>query len=140
MRILDPEIGNTHRCYAPIPTRGLARVPGGMNLPSVQGLRRQGIEESFGPPPERFIPSDEPLDAAVEIELSDSGRVWRVELTHEACAVAELDGGDRARPDVAIKTDSETWLNLRSGKLTGLEAFEARRLHISGDLALVMRF
>jgi pimeloyl-ACP methyl ester carboxylesterase len=44
------------------------------------------------------------------------------------------------RPDVTIGTDSETWLRLREGGLSGVEAFHQRLLYARGDLDLAVGF
>ena len=45
-----------------------------------------------------------------------------------------------ATPDVTIGTDAATWLRLREGELSGLEAFSERRLYARGDLDLAVGF
>jgi pimeloyl-ACP methyl ester carboxylesterase len=112
-----------------------------MNRPSVQGLRQRKAEESFASLAGRYIPSEDPLRARAEIELRDLDRRWRIDLTGSSCEVAEAEGAiRRPRPDVTISTDASTWLALRAGKTTGLEAFERGNLHIAGNLALATRF
>jgi pimeloyl-ACP methyl ester carboxylesterase len=111
-----------------------------MNLPSVQGLRRQGIEESFASLPDRYIPSDERFSAIADVEITDAERRWRVVMTATRCTVSELTDLKAGRPNVSICTDTSTWSALRAGKLTGLEAFEQGRLEIAGELALALRF
>ena len=39
-----------------------------------------------------------------------------------------------------IGTDAETWLQLREGELSGVEAFSQRRLYARGDLDLAVGF
>ncbi len=43
-------------------------------------------------------------------------------------------------PDVVIGTDASTWLALREGRVSGLDAFSQRRLHARGDLDLALGF
>ena len=43
-------------------------------------------------------------------------------------------------PDVVIGTDASTWLALREGRLSGLDAFSQRRLYARGDLDLALGF
>ena len=43
-------------------------------------------------------------------------------------------------PDVVIGTDAATWLALREGRLSGLDAFAQRRLYARGDLDLALGF
>jgi pimeloyl-ACP methyl ester carboxylesterase len=49
-------------------------------------------------------------------------------------------GATRSRPDVTIGTDADTWLKLRQGELSGLEAFSQRRLYARGKLDLALGF
>ena len=41
---------------------------------------------------------------------------------------------------MVIGTDAETWLQLREGELSGVEAFSQRRLYARGDLDLAVGF
>jgi hypothetical protein len=41
---------------------------------------------------------------------------------------------------VTITTDSATWLTLREGKLSGIEAFQQRRLTVWGNLDYAVAF
>jgi pimeloyl-ACP methyl ester carboxylesterase len=43
-------------------------------------------------------------------------------------------------PDVIIGTDAATWVALREGRLSGLDAFAQRRLYARGDLDLALGF
>jgi pimeloyl-ACP methyl ester carboxylesterase len=93
------------------------------------------VEEAFSSLPERFLGSETP--AIYRVELEDIERDWLVELQGDRCAVA---AGGKGRVDVTIKTDAETWLELREGRLSGLDAFAQRRLHAVGDLDLAIAF
>jgi pimeloyl-ACP methyl ester carboxylesterase len=43
-------------------------------------------------------------------------------------------GGSRRAPDVCISTDSDTWMRLRRGEFSGIDAFQSRKLDVSGNL------
>ncbi len=92
-------------------------------------LRR--VEEAFASLPERYLGVDEGDDAIIQIRLEDVGRSWEVELKPDRCRVGNSPAH---RPDVVIGTDSATWLALREGRLSGLDAFSQRRLWARGDL------
>src|SRR6478672_4395025 len=49
-------------------------------------------------------------------------------------------GGTHRTPDVTIGTDAETWLALRQGELSGVEAYSQRLLYARGDLDLAVAF
>ncbi len=97
-------------------------------------LRR--VEDAFGSLPERYL-GDEGRRARVEIRLSDLGRSWEVELRDHRCRVRT---SPRGRSDVVIGTDAGTWVELREGRLSGLEAFRERRLWARGDLDVAVGF
>jgi pimeloyl-ACP methyl ester carboxylesterase len=49
-------------------------------------------------------------------------------------------GSTRREPDVVIGTDAATWLALREGELSGVEAFSQRTLYARGDVDLAIGF
>jgi pimeloyl-ACP methyl ester carboxylesterase/putative sterol carrier protein len=94
-----------------------------------QRLRR--VEEVFGSLPDRYIGGEDGRRATAQIRLSDIGRTWEIQLRGHACKVRT---SPRVRPDVVVGTDAATWLALREGTLSGLDAFRQRRLWARGDL------
>jgi len=98
-------------------------------------LRR--VEEAFASLPERYLGGEEGRHATVELRLNDVGRTWQVELRGHRCKVRP---SPRGKSDVTIGTDAETWLDLREGRLSGLEAFRQRRLWARGDLDVAVGF
>ncbi len=97
----------------------------------------QRVEDVFGGLPERYLGGEEGRQARVEIRLSDLGRSWQVELQGHRCKVRTSPRGE---PDVTIGTDAATWLALREGRLSGLDAFRERRLWARGDLDVAVGF
>jgi pimeloyl-ACP methyl ester carboxylesterase len=61
-----------------------------------------------------------------------------VRCTPHAARVCK--GGTRRAPDVILSTDSQTWLSLRAGELSGVDAFTENRLHVSGNLDHAIAF
>jgi pimeloyl-ACP methyl ester carboxylesterase len=49
-------------------------------------------------------------------------------------------GATRRDPDVTLATDSETWLRLRRGELSGIAAFQQRLLGVRGNLDYAIAF
>jgi pimeloyl-ACP methyl ester carboxylesterase/predicted lipid carrier protein YhbT len=98
-------------------------------------LRR--VEEAFGSLPKRYLGGEEDRNATVQIRLSDIGRTWEVELRPDRCKVRTSPS---RKPDVVIGTDAGTWLALREGRLSGLDAFQQRRLWARGDLDAAVSF
>jgi pimeloyl-ACP methyl ester carboxylesterase len=92
-------------------------------------LRR--VEEAFATLPERYLGAEEDYEGTVQVRVEDLGRTWEVCLTEDRCKVGTSPS---RRPDVVIGTDAGTWLALRQGRLSGLDAFSQRRLWARGDL------
>src|SRR4051812_40108335 len=99
--------------------------------------RLRAVEDAFASLPERYLGADPGFHASYRIELDDLGLSWAVEMNELACEVSESPKSD---PDVVIGTDAVTWLELREGKLSGLDAFRSRRLWARGNLDLAVAF
>src|SRR4051794_33276001 len=95
------------------------------------------VAAAFASLPERYLGADADFDASFEIRLGDIGRVRGVRLRRERCEVHTSPPTD---PDVVIGTDASTWLALREGRISGLDAFAQRRLYARGDLDLALGF
>ncbi len=93
--------------------------------------------ESVATLPERYLGAEPGFDATFQIRLGDVGRAWEVRARGERC---EVRPSPTREPDVVIGTDAGTWLALREGRLSGLDAFAQRRLYARGDLDLALRF
>ena len=104
---------------------------------SLQEQRVRRVGEAFASLPGRYLGAEPGFDATVQIRLGDVGRTWEVRTTGERCQVRPSPVRD---PDVVIGTDSGTWLALREGRLSGLDAFAQRRLYAHGDLDLALGF
>lgn len=98
-------------------------------------LRR--VEGAFASLPERYLGADPGFEAKYRIELEDLGLSWGVQLDAEGCTVLSKPGRNA---DTVIGTDSSTWLALREGALSGLDAFRSRRLWARGNLDLAVAF
>ena len=81
-----------------------------------QERKFEQVEGAFATLPRRYRGADEGFSARYRIELEDLGMGWGVELSPDRCEVIPGNGRDA---DVIIGTDSETWLELREGKLSG---------------------
>jgi pimeloyl-ACP methyl ester carboxylesterase len=101
--------------------------------PQEQRLRE--VEQAFGTLCERYLGNA--AGASYRIVLEDLGMSWGVELDGERC---EVRSEPRRNPDIVIGTDSETWLGLREGELSGLDAFRSRKLWARGDLDTAIAF
>lgn len=100
--------------------------------------RLAGIERAFRSLPDRFLGADPGFDATYNITLCDLGHTWEVRCTSHVARVRK--GGSRRRADVTIATDSETWMRLRRGELSGIEAFQRRLLTVRGNLDQAIAF
>ena len=97
----------------------------------------QQVEDAFASLTQRYRGADEGFSARYRIELEDLGTGWGVELGPDSCVVVP---GNCKDADVVIGTDSQTWLQLREGKLSGLDAFRSRRLWARGHMDLAIAF
>jgi pimeloyl-ACP methyl ester carboxylesterase len=100
-----------------------------------QRLRR--VEEAFSSLPDRYLGAEPGFDATFQIRLGDVGRTWEVRAKATRC---EVRPSSVHKPDVVIGSDAATWLALREGRLSGLDAFAERRLYARGDLDLALGF
>jgi pimeloyl-ACP methyl ester carboxylesterase len=90
------------------------------------------VEAAFRSLPDRFLGADPGFDATYHIKLCDLGHLWEVRCTPHGARVRK--GGTRREPDVCLSTDADTWMRLRRGEFSGIEAFQSRRLEVSGNL------
>ena len=96
------------------------------------------VDEAFRTLPERYLGAPEDFDATYHVRLGDVGRTWEVRCTTHGARVRQ--GCTRRAPDVVIGTDAQSWLALREGELSGVEAFWQRRLYARGDVDLAIGF
>jgi pimeloyl-ACP methyl ester carboxylesterase len=88
--------------------------------------------------PDRYLGAEAGFDATYHVVLGDIGHTWEVRATTHGARVRK--GVTRRQPDVTIGTDSVTWLRLRRGDFSGIEAFSQRRLYARGSLDLAVGF
>lgn len=100
--------------------------------------RLEAVEAGFRSLPERFLGAEQGFDATWRIVLGDLGHTWEVRCTAHGARVRK--GATGRAPDVVIGTDSATWLALRRGELSGIEAFGRRLLYARGNLDLAIAF
>jgi pimeloyl-ACP methyl ester carboxylesterase len=103
----------------------------------VEDQRIRRVEEAFASLSQRYLGADPGFEASYRIELDDLGMSWAVELDETSC---EVGVSPRSDADVVIGTDAATWLELREGQLSGLDAFRSRRLWARGNLDLGVAF
>ncbi|MEA2307628.1 MAG: hypothetical protein QOH43_4908 [Solirubrobacteraceae bacterium] len=100
--------------------------------------RLHEVEEAFRMLPERYLGARPGFDATYHVRLGDIGHTFEVRATTHGARVRK--GVTRREPDVVIGTDAATWLALRQGELSGVEAFSERRLRARGNLDLALGF
>ena len=98
----------------------------------------QIAEEGFRSLPERYLGADAGFDATYQIKLCDLGHSWEVRCTSHGARVRK--GATLRTPDVTLTTDSSTWLRLRRGELSGIDAFQQRLLGVRGNLDFAVAF
>lgn len=100
--------------------------------------RLAAVEEAFRGLPTRYLGSQDGFDATFHVRLADIGHTWEVRLTTHGARVRK--GVTNRAPDVTIGTDAETWMRLRNGEVSGIDAFSARKLYARGNLDLAVAF
>lgn len=105
-------------------------------LPHAQRLVE--VEQAFRSLPDRYLGADPGFDVTYQIKLYDIGHTWEVRCTPETARVRK--GAGRRAPDVTISTDADTWMCLREGKFSGVEAFQRRLLAVRGNLDCAIGF
>jgi pimeloyl-ACP methyl ester carboxylesterase len=96
------------------------------------------VDRAFRTLPDRYLGAEQGFDATYHIRLCDLGHIWEVRCTERAARVRK--GATRRCPDVTISTDAETWLSLRNGDFSGVEAFQQRLLEVRGNLDYAVAF
>lgn len=104
---------------------------------SMREHRLRRVKEAFASLAERYLGAEEDYRATVQVRLNDLGRTWEIELRPDRCKVHT---SPTRRPDAVIGTDASTWLALRGGRLSGVDAFSRRRLWARGDLDVAVGF
>src|SRR5947209_12572945 len=96
------------------------------------------VERAFRSLPDRYLGADPGFDATYHIKLCDLGHTWEVRCTPHAARVRA--GASRSAADVTLTTDTDTWMSLRAGEFSGLEAFQRRLLGVRGNLDQAVAF
>ena len=109
-----------------------------MSPRTVNAQRLTEVTEAFRSLPDRYLGADPGCDATFQIKLGDLGRTWEIRCTSHAARVRQ--GATRREPDVTMSTDAATWLALRQGELSGIDAFQQRRLAVRGNLDYAIAF
>ena len=104
---------------------------------SLRDQRARRVRRAFAELPERYLGAPPGFDRTFQVRLGDVGRTWEVRARGERCDVRPSPTRD---PDIVIGTDASTWLALREGRMSGLDAFSQRRLYARGDLDLALGF
>src|SRR5438309_9915166 len=94
------------------------------------------VEEAFRTLADRYLGAEPGFDATYHVRLGDVGHTWEVRCTEHGARVRK--GVTRRRPDVTIWTDAATWMRVRQGDFSGLEAFGERKLIARGELDLAV--
>jgi pimeloyl-ACP methyl ester carboxylesterase len=96
------------------------------------------VEEGFRTLPERYLGAPKGFDVTYHVRLGDLGHTFEVRCTEHGARVRK--GISARSADVVIGTDAETWLRLRAGELSAVEAFRDRSLYARGELDNAVRF
>jgi pimeloyl-ACP methyl ester carboxylesterase len=91
-----------------------------------------GVDEAFRTLPARYLGAEPGFDATYRIKLRDIGRTWELRCTTANVLVRK--GDTNRRPDVNIATDARTWMALRAGALSAIDALRGGRIAVRGNL------
>jgi pimeloyl-ACP methyl ester carboxylesterase len=100
--------------------------------------RLGAVDAAFNSLPDRYLGAGPGFDATYQIRLCDIGRTWEVRCTQHGARVRK--GATRRRPDVTISTGADTWMKLREGEFSGVDAFGRRLLGVRGNLDYAVAF
>ena len=109
-----------------------------MSVPVPHAARLAAVDAGFASLTDRYLGADPGFDATWRIVLGDVGHTWEVRCTEHVARARK--GATSRTPDVVIGTDAATWIALRSGQLSGIEAFSRRLLYARGNLDLAIAF
>jgi pimeloyl-ACP methyl ester carboxylesterase len=96
------------------------------------------VDAAFRSLPERYLGTESGFDATYRVVLADIGHVWEVRCGRSAARVHK--GATRRPPDVEIATGWDTWMRLRQGELSGVDAFAQGLLSVHGNLDYAIAF
>jgi len=105
---------------------------------NARAQRLATVEEAFRSLPDRYLGAGAGFDATYHVCLCDIGHMWEVRCTTHGARVRK--GATRRQPDVTLSTDSQTWMQLRAGELSGVHAFQQRLLTVRGNLDHAVAF
>ena len=98
-------------------------------------MRGNEVLESIESLPSRFTGRSNGLNARFRLQV---GKIERdVVVAGGRCRVETSNG---ARPDAEIKVSPKTWSDMDAGRISGIEAFAARRLAIRGSIDKSLHF
>ena len=100
--------------------------------------RLEIVDEGFRSLPDRYLGTHAGFDGTYQIKLCDLGHTWEVRCDGHAARVRK--GATRRNPDVTITTDADTWIRLRQGEFSGIDAFQRRLLGVRGNLDQAIAF
>jgi pimeloyl-ACP methyl ester carboxylesterase len=109
-----------------------------MSASSSHAARLAAVDAAFRTLPDRYLGAEPGFDVTYHVKLGDLGHTWEVRCTTHGARVRK--GVTRRRPDVTFSTDAQTWLTLREGAFSGIEAFERRLLAVRGNLDCAIAF
>ena len=121
------------------PPGGRCRVAARMAGTLSNRGRLEIVDQGFRSLPDRYLGAH----AGLRRHLPDQALRSRPHLggplrrgTRRACA----RGATRRHPDVTITTDADTWIRLREGEFSGIDAFQRRLLGVRGNLDHAIAF
>ncbi|MFW9982898.1 MAG: MaoC/PaaZ C-terminal domain-containing protein, partial [Candidatus Thorarchaeota archaeon] len=79
----------------------------------------------------------EGVSAVIRFSFDDSD-TWLLNIENQTCSIEK---GDKANPEMTVRTDSKTWRDILLGKLDAMQAMLAEKVIIdTDDMELLMKF
>ena len=101
-------------------------------FPNLLGSRR-ALGASFQRVAQALSRSKRTASVQFSLRSGKQTQFWTVSLTPKG---AEVTSGSVEKPSLDIRTDTESWTEIASGKLSPLEAFGSGRLELLGSIEL----
>jgi len=101
----------------------------------MRDVRGNEVLDSIEGLPSRFIDRSNGLSARFRLLIGDVER--DVVVSEGDCLVEHPNG---TAPDVEIKVSARTWFEMEAGKLSGIDAFAAKKLSIRGSIDKSLHF
>jgi putative sterol carrier protein len=75
----------------------------------------------------------------MQYHFTDTGEYWIIRLVDGAPQPAEKAAGPAAKPEIQYEMDTETLRAMNRGEISGMEAFQRKRLRLKASVPDMMK-